>query len=224
MEITIPTSWDDVKISQLREISSLDTSNKTKYALDVASILADVDSEVIKKMPTHNLTEIVKALAFVSDLPKVGYKQTITINGQLYAVNDFKYFTLGQWIDIEELGKDWKHNLHKILAVIYLPATEVKGKLNIEPYDGKLDERAELFDQQVVSDVYSASVFFSTFAEQLTLDISLRVLKEAEEMLKEEKNLQKKSRLSKIGRGIRYYTDYLLNRFSIWRRWRRKTQ
>lgn len=221
MKIIIPDKWDEVTIHQLREISQLDTSNKTKYAIDVLAILSDTDSEDIKKMPPSAINETVKALQFVSELPKFEYKQTITVDGQLYAVNDFSRFTFGQWIDIEELGKNWKENLHKILAVIYLPATEVKGKIKIEPYDGILDERAAIMDKQKVSDVYSASVFFSSFAQQLIADSSLKMLEEQTNQLM--KNLPTKKRHIRLGNGIRSWIRFQVNRLSIWRRLRSKT-
>ncbi len=91
-----------------------------KYAIEVASILSDTDPETIRGLSATYLNEVNKSLSFIDELPKLGYSNNFTIDNQLYAVNDFKQFTLGQWIDIEMLGKDWKSNLHKILAVIYL--------------------------------------------------------------------------------------------------------
>lgn len=221
MKITIPESFDEVTISQLREICLLDDSNKTKYAIDVAAILSDTDPEVIRKLDTTYLAQITASLQFVAELPKVNYKQTITVEGQMYAVQDFKRMTLGQWIDIEELGKDWKNNLHKILAVIYLPATEVKGKLIIEPYDGNFEAREQIMDLRPVSEVYAASVFFSTFAEQLMFDSSLKTLNKEIRTL--QKNLPLRKRIMLSGRGIKSWIGYQVARLSIWRRWRKKT-
>jgi len=221
MKITIPESFDEVTISQLREISMLDDANKTKYAIDVASILSNTDPEVIRKLNATYLNQITQSLQFIADLPKMGYKQSFTHNGQLYAINDFQYMTLGQWIDIEELGKDWKNNLHKILAVIYLPAEEIKGKLKIEPYDGKFESRAEIMDLRPVSEVYSASVFFSSFAEQLMFDSSLRTLNREIQIL--QKNLPRWKRIMRSGIGTKSWIGYQVNRLSIWRRLRKKT-
>ena len=47
-KITIPESWSEVTISQLREILQLETNNKMKYAIEVASILSDTDPETIR--------------------------------------------------------------------------------------------------------------------------------------------------------------------------------
>ena len=221
MKITIPESFDEVTISQLREICLLDDSNKTKYAIDVAAILSDTDPEVIRKLDTTYLAQITASLQFVAELPKVNYKQTITVEGQMYAVQDFKRMTLGQWIDIEELGKDWKNNLHKILAVIYLPATEVKGKLIIEPYDGNFEAREQIMDLRPVSEVYAASVFFSTFAEQLMFDSSLKTLNKEIRTL--QKNLPLRKRIMLSGRGIKSWIGSQVETLSIWRRWRKKT-
>jgi len=220
-KIIIPESWSEVTISQLREILQLDTTNKMKYAIEVASILSDTDTETIRGLSATYLNEVNKSLGFIHELPKLGYSNNFTVDGQLYAVNDFKYFTLGQWIDIEMLGKDWKSNLHKILAVIYLPATEVKGKLVIDKYDGKIDDRAEVMDKMKVSEVYSASVFFSNFGQELIVGSSLKAMKTEIKELR--KNLPLRRRIMNSGIGIRSWIGSQVNRLSIWRRWRRKT-
>jgi hypothetical protein len=220
-KIIIPESWSEVTISQLREILQLDTTNKMKYAIEVASILSDTDTETIRGLSATYLNEVNKSLGFINELPKLGYSNNFTVDGQLYAVNDFKYFTLGQWIDIEMLGKDWKSNLHKILAVIYLPATEVKGKLVIDKYDGKIDDRAEVMDKMKVSEVYSASVFFSNFGQELIVGSSLKAMNKEIKELK--KSLPLRKRIMSNGTGIKFWIGSQVNRLSIWRRWRRKT-
>jgi len=86
-KIIIPESWGEVTISQLREILQLDTTNKMKYAIDVASILSDTDPETIRGLSATYLNEVNKSLEFINDLPKLGYSNNFTIDGQLY----FKY-------------------------------------------------------------------------------------------------------------------------------------
>lgn len=220
-KITIPESWSEVTISQLREILQLETTNKMKYAIEVASILSDTDPETIRGLSATYLNEVNKSLSFIDELPKLGYSNNFTIDNQLYAVNDFKQFTLGQWIDIEMLGKDWKSNLHKILAVIYLPAKEVKGKLVIDKYDGIIDDRAEVMDKMKVSEVYSASVFFSNFGQELTVASSLKAMNKQIKELR--KNLPLKKRIMSSGTGIKFWIGSQVNRLSIWRRLQRKT-
>jgi hypothetical protein len=220
-KIIIPESWDEVTIGQLREILQLDESNKMKYAIEVASILSDTDTETIRNLDATYLNQINASLQFIDQLPKLGYSNNVTVEGQLYAITDFKYFTLGQWIDIEMLGKDWKSNLHKILAVMYLPAQEIKGKLVIDKYDGKIDERALIMDSLPVSQVYSASVFFSAFGTELLSSFSLKTMEEEIAIL--QKNLPLKKRIMNSGAGIKSWIGYLVNRLSIWRKWRVKT-
>jgi len=105
--------------------------------------------------------------------------------------------------------------------VMYLPATEVKGKLVIDKYDGKIDERAEVMDKMKVSEVYSASVFFSNFGQELTVGFSLKAMnKEIKEL---RKNLPLRKRIMSNGVGIKSWIGSQVNRLSIWRRLRRKT-
>jgi hypothetical protein len=77
--------------------------------------------------------------------------------------NDWKKLAWGAWQDLEFLSsEDITANIHKILAVLYRPVTEMKDtKYKIEPYKSEeIDERAELFRTIPVSIWLSASVFF----------------------------------------------------------------
>lgn len=216
MKIVVPDNWGEVTINQLREILMLDTENKTSYAINVASILSNESEKDIRDLPTNKLREIADTVSFVATLPKVKYKNEIEVDGNLYAVPDFKKFSLGQWVDIEELAKDYKLNLHKILAVIYLPAKRKGKKLVIDKYDGELEDRARVLDQMTVQDVYGASVFFSSFAEKLSEGISMRVMEQEIQRLR--KNLRKRKRMQTLGKLMRLFTNLPTRIFSKWRK------
>jgi hypothetical protein len=72
-----------------------------------------------------------------------------------------------------------------------------------------------------VSEVYSASVFFSNFGQELIVGSSLKAMNKEIKELK--KNLPLRRRIMNSGIGIRSWIGSQANRLSIWRRWRRKT-
>ena len=78
--------------------------------------------------------------------------------------NDWKKLAWGAWQDLEFLSsEDITANIHKILAVLYRPVTEMKDtKYKIEPYDSNTtEERAENFKKIPVKIWFgSAQVFF----------------------------------------------------------------
>ena len=76
-------------------------------------------------------------------------------------------------------------------------------------------------DKMKVSDVYSASVFFSNFGQELTVASSLKAMNKQIKELR--KNLPLRKRIMNNGTGIKFWIGSQVNRLSIWRRWRRKT-
>ena len=77
--------------------------------------------------------------------------------------NDWKKLAWGAWQDLEFLSsQDVTENIHKILAVLYRPVKEMKGKKYIiEEYDANtIEDRAELFKKIPVKIWFGSSQLF----------------------------------------------------------------
>jgi hypothetical protein len=89
---------------------------------------------------------------------------TFDYNGKTYGFeNDWKKLAWGAWQDLEFLSSDnITDNIHRILAVLYRPVTEMKGtKYKIEPYDSDtIDERAESFKKIPIKIWFGSSQLF----------------------------------------------------------------
>jgi hypothetical protein len=98
----------------------------------------------------------------VTSVPNISY--TFDYEGVTYGFeNDWKKLAWGAWQDLEFLSsEDITANIHKILAVLYRPVTEMKDtKYKIEPYKSEeIEERAEIMKLVPVSIWLGASVFF----------------------------------------------------------------
>jgi len=129
-----------------------------------------IESYIFKRLTEGITTEIV----FTFDYDGITYGFE----------NDWKKLAWGAWQDLEFLcAEDITSNIHKILAVLYRPVTEMKGKkYKTLPYDSEtIEERAELF-KQIPAKIWfgAAQVFFYIGSEYTnniknTLESQMRI-------------------------------------------------
>jgi hypothetical protein len=140
----------------------LDNPNPSK----LLSVYLDVKESEIKNAPKDQV-EFIEKIIFSRLTEGVTKDMIFTFDyeGVTYGFeNDWKKLAWGAWQDLEFLSsEDITANIHKILAVLYRPVTEMKDtKYKIEPYDSNTtEERAENFKKIPVKIWFgSAQVFF----------------------------------------------------------------
>lgn len=169
MVIKTPDNWGQVSIAQFQEMSA------TTNPVEVAAILCDEDTEVLKKLDVSSMAKIEAALEWTSILPnEANFKNIIEVEGEKYGfVNRLTDLTVGEWVDLEFYTQDTVKNMHKIMAILYRPLITAFTDTQriVEPYDSATGQiRAELFlDNVSVGDVYGALVFFSLIVKESTV-------------------------------------------------------
>jgi hypothetical protein len=187
--IKLPDSWADVSMKQFQELESVES------IVDKIAILSDEDPELIKKMDVASYNKVAEALSWVQNLPeeKEG-EETIIIDERKYNAVKLSSLSLGNWVDLEHYLKEPINNLHKIMAILYLPEGE-------ETYNSKTAiERSELFlEKMSVNDAYGTLVFFSLI-EKRSLEairdyFQMKILEmEVKETLKQKQRESKEKR------------------------------
>ena len=103
MEITVPTSWDDVTVNQyqaLTQINQDDYSNDLGYTTAVLQVLCDLDS--MTSLPLKAISDLAPHIGFLSEQPISVKYQTLEYKGINYAwINSFNSITVGEAISIE---------------------------------------------------------------------------------------------------------------------------
>jgi len=201
--IHLPDSWAEVTMRQFQELESTDS------IVEKIAILADEDSEVIKKMDIESFKRVSNALNWVHTMPEEkAIEDTITIDEVKYNMIKLSDLTLGSWTDIEHYLKEPIQNLHKLMAIFYLPEGESQ-------YDSvSARGRAELFlEKMTVNDAYGTLVFFSliekkcltTIRDYFQIQILInQVNEELKQKSKESKEKRKKRKLiSGLGSFLR---------------------
>lgn len=140
----------------------LENTNSAK----LLSAYLNIPESELKNAPKKQV-EFVESIIFkkLTDGVTKDMIYTFDYDGKTYGFeNDWKKLAWGAWQDLEFLSSDdITGNIHKILAVLYRPVTEMKGiKYKIEPYDSDtIEERAEIFKKVPIKIWFGAAqVFF----------------------------------------------------------------
>lgn len=159
-KINIPSGWHEVPVAMFAELSALDKGQDGFLkVIDVISILADIDSEDVKKFSAVDIENIVKRIGWTSSMPTEEFKTTVEIGDVKYHLVKLSSLSVGQCADLDFYSEDMFNNLHKVFAVLYRPVIEQK-----------FNERVEIFEKQLmISDVYGALAFFLTIALACTM-------------------------------------------------------
>lgn len=174
------------------------------------SVYLDIPENELKNANKKDI-EFVEAFVFkkLTDGVTKDMVFTFEMEGITYGFeNDWAKLAWGAWKDLEFLSsQDITDNIHKILAVLYRPVTELKGtKYKITSYDANtIEERADKFRKIPVKIWFGAAQLFffisRTYIEDTknTLESQMRIYRLMEKGTKIfPRWLQKKLRLDSI--------------------------
>ena len=120
IQIEIP---EYITVEQFDKINSIENKEKLDQIAITLSALTGYDEEEIKTWTVDSLQTVYNKFKTLGDNQNE-FHSIIEWNGTLYGYSDIKSMTLGCYIDIENLSKELKGNLHKIAAILYRPITK----------------------------------------------------------------------------------------------------
>ena len=168
--LKLPTSWDEVTISQWQEINGIQADTDIAKYIETISILADCDPEDIRQMGIREYQSLQKQTTYLSQPLKNEVKLKIEIDGKKYGmIPHLDFITAGEWIDAETWKDQPVDNLHLYCALIFRPITKEDGdEYEIEKHKPEgFMRRADLFKNKLpITTVYGSVLFFSASALQ----------------------------------------------------------
>lgn len=134
--------------------------------VNILSILTDTspDDDLWQNMDVYELNKLVKNLNWLRSEPSNQFKKEI--NG-LHCI-DINKLTFGEFIDLNYYStNDLFDNFYLFCAVFYRKVKENEwGNKEIEPYGSyDLNERAKLFEELYINDVYGLIKYFNDFRQ-----------------------------------------------------------
>ena len=173
-EVIVPTEWKDITIVQYQRYLQIAKSKRRTRDDEIISMFCKIDKEFIKKLKLKDKKILVdKVNKFVNSKNETSLEKRLKFKGKQYGfIPNLSKITTGEFVDIEEYGKDINKNLHRIMSVLYREIDKASGKLyNVKSYDP--DElEIDRFKDLPMSTTLSAIDFFFRLGTNLLEDLN----------------------------------------------------
>jgi hypothetical protein len=156
-------SWKDVTLEQGIELSQLDIEDSWELVTNQMAIILDTTMDEIENKPAALVYEFINDWAFIKEMPPMKELKHFKVDGQWYKLINLSEMTLAQMVDIEEYYKlGLMNNIHKILSVLYLPASKnLLGKWTLSEYEPD-EKRENIFLKMDMESIWGTTLFFWT--------------------------------------------------------------
>tara|TARA_R110000744_G_scaffold74936_5_gene149441 strand:+ start:369 stop:1043 length:675 start_codon:yes stop_codon:yes gene_type:complete len=205
MTFKVPLKYADLTLGQLMTLQTEENRFKRVAAC------ADITIEELRNVPMSEVTQADEHLKRIAEEESGRHLKVIELNGQQYGfIPNWKEFSLGEWIDIEEYSGDFWNNAHKIMSILYRPILRRQGDVHtIEKYTSKED--SEVF-KLLPADLFGGCIlFFLSSRTKLLHTMKSSLLQTAESLTNSVIN----------GDGILVSTPSQGSPLTIWTRLRR---
>ena len=159
MQITVPTSWDDITVTQYQALTQINKdsyNSDLSYTVAVLQVLCNLDST--NELPLSAVAELSSYISFLTVEPSKEKYKELEFRGKTYEwIDSFNAITVGEAIsielpiDLEELTYSMAYDV--VLAVML----REKGK----KFDAKeFKKNRALFGELPITEVIGQLLFF----------------------------------------------------------------
>lgn len=188
----IPSKWEDVTLKQFQQILNLQDKNDN---LAILAIMLGKTKEEVQQLPSKVLTLFYKNLSFFKNEVKVEADNKLTINNELYIINDKDNMKVGEYADFNEILQYDRNNYAYMLAILCRKEGEIYDDKYIAE---KLEQRKEMFENIPVTEALKTVNFF--FQKYISLGMNTEIYSEALKVEVENLLAENIKSLSKNGR------------------------
>ena len=186
-EVTVPTEWKDITIAEFQRYLQIAKSKRKTRDDEIIALFCKVDKNLVKKIKLKDKNILVNKInSFVNSDNRTKLVKRLDFKGKKYGfIPNLSKITTGEFVDIEQYGKEINENLHKVMSVLYREIDkEVNEFYSVKPYDP--DElEIDKFKDLPMSTTLSAIDFFFRLGTNLLEDLnnySMEVMKKNKEI------------------------------------------
>ena len=174
IQVIVPTDWNDITIAEYQRYLQLAKTNRKTKDDEIIAMFCKVNKELIKSVKLKDKKVLVEKInKFVNSKNERELEKRIKFKDKQYGfLPNLSKITTGEFVDIEEYGKDINANLHRIMSVLYREVDREVGKYySVKPYDP--DElEIDKFKDLPMSTTLSAIDFFFRLGKDLLEDLN----------------------------------------------------
>lgn len=198
IELTIPTTLNDIKLAQYQKFLSIAKDNEESEFLQqkMVQLFCGIDLKDVAQIRYKDVAEIT---ANINSLftKENAFIQRFKMGGVEFGfIPNLDEMSTGEYMDLDTYITDWD-TMHNAMAVLYRPITNKLGnKYQIEEYKGSITY-ADVMRHAPLDVVLGAMVFFYTLGNDL-LKSTINYLEGNQEV----QNILTKHNLENVGDGI----------------------
>ena len=198
IELTIPTTLNDIKLVQYQKFLSIAKDNEESEFLQqkMVQLFCGIDLKDVAQIRYKDVAEIT---ANINNLftKENAFIQRFKMGGVEFGfIPNLDEMSTGEYMDLDTYITDWD-TMHNAMAVLYRPITNKLGnKYQIEEYKGSVTY-ADVMRHAPLDVVLGAMVFFYNLGNDL-LKSTINYLEENQEV----QNILNKHNLENVGDGI----------------------
>lgn len=198
IELTIPTTLNDIKLAQYQKFLSIVKDNEESEFLQqkMVQIFCGIDLKDVAQIRYKDVAEITANInnLFTKENQLI---QRFKMGGVEFGfIPNLDEMSTGEYIDLDTYITDWD-TMHNAMAVLYRPITNKLGnKYQIEEYKGSITY-ADVMRHAPLDVVLGAMVFFYNLGNDL-LKSTINYLETNQEV----QNILNKHNLENVGDGI----------------------
>lgn len=198
IELTIPTTLNDIKLAQYQKFLSIAKDNEESEFLQqkMVQLFCGIDLKDVAQIRYKDVAEIT---ANINNLftKENQFIQRFKMGGVEFGfIPNLDEMSTGEYMDLDTYITDWD-TMHNAMAVLYRPITNKLGnKYHIEEYKGSVTY-ADVMRHAPLDVVLGAMVFFYTLGNDL-LKSTINYLEGNQEL----QNILTKHNLENAGDGI----------------------
>lgn len=117
---TLPRSWDELSLKQFQEIEKYYGERDKNFDVrEVLHLFTEHSVEEISQLPIDFVDKLLNELVWLQSSPKWGNPTNkVEIDGEVYQVNFQEKLRTGEYIAVDTVLKNDKHNYAAILAIL----------------------------------------------------------------------------------------------------------
>ena len=198
IELTIPTTLNDIKLAQYQKFLSIAKDNEESEFLQqkMVQLFCGIDLKDVAQIRYKDVAEITANINNLFTKENV-FIQRFKMGGVEFGfIPNLDEMSTGEYMDLDTYITDWD-TMHNAMAVLYRPITNKLGnKYQIEEYKGSITY-ADVMRHAPLDVVLGAMVFFYNLGNDL-LNSTINYLETNQEV----QNILNKHNLENVGDGI----------------------
>lgn len=172
---SIPNSWDQVTVEQFIQLKEMEIDKSQSlfsFRMEQLLILTEtnIDDEIWETTPASELEDYFLKMKWLDTQPSRKFKNELILSETKYTFKPLEALTLGEFIDTEYLfGINYIRKLPNICSIFYRQTKlDDWSHLKYEPRFYSENERAQLFYEQPITNIFGILQEYLSFKKQFT--------------------------------------------------------